>query len=261
MIFLSRLPRRLAKTMSEQQFFSLSGQMAVVTGAGQGIGEAVARRLHAAGARIAVLDLNERNANAVAQSISGIGVQCDVANSASIDRAITEVRRQLGRIDILVNNAGILGKTAPLWEMEEKDLDAVYQTNLKSVFLFCRAVIGEMLERGYGRILNVASISGKEGVPKLIPYSITKAAVIALTKALAKEVAARGNITVNSIAPSIIRTKILDAMPQETIDSLVGKVPMGREGKVEEVAATILFLASPDNRVTRGGIVPVYGRS
>src|SRR5450755_628043 len=124
--------------MLEQQFFSLSGQVAVVTGGGQGIGEAIARRLHAAGARLAILDLNEKSAKSVAESIAGIGVQCDVASAASVERSIAEVRSNLGRIDILVNNAGILGKTACIWELEEADLDALYNTNLKSVFLMCR---------------------------------------------------------------------------------------------------------------------------
>lgn len=245
--------------MSHQQFFNLSGQVAVVTGGGQGIGEAIARRLHAAGARVAILDLNEQTAKSVAQSIVGFGVQCDVASSVSVEHSISEVRRNLGKIDILVNNAGILGKTAYIWDLDEADLDALYRINLKSVFLMCRAVIGEMLESRYGRILSVASISGKEGIPRLIPYSSTKAAVIALTKALAKEVASRGDITVNSIAPAVVHTKILDTMPPETIDFLVSRIPMGRKGKVEEIAALVHYLVSPEASFTTGQCYDISG--
>src|SRR5712692_2655477 len=140
-------------SMSAQNFFSLQGQVAVVTGAGQGIGEGIARRLHAAGARVAVLDLNEGNARAVANSIEGLGLKCDVASASSVENCIREVRRQLGPIDIVVNNAGITGKTALLTQLNESDLDQVYAVNLKGVFLMCRATIGEMLERRYGRIL------------------------------------------------------------------------------------------------------------
>jgi NAD(P)-dependent dehydrogenase (short-subunit alcohol dehydrogenase family) len=245
--------------MPEQQFFNLNGQVAVVTGGGQGIGEAIARRLFAAGARVAILDLNEQSAKSVAESIAGLGVQCDVSNAASVESSVSEVHSNFGRIDILVNNAGILGKTACIWELEEADLDALYRVNLKSVFLMCRAVIGEMLERRYGRILNVASISGKEGIPRLIPYSSTKAAVIALTKALAKEVATQGDITVNSIAPAIVHTKILDTMPRETIDYLVGRIPMGRQGKVEEIAALVHYLVSPEASFTTGQCYDISG--
>jgi NAD(P)-dependent dehydrogenase (short-subunit alcohol dehydrogenase family) len=245
--------------MPKAEFFKLDGQVAVVTGAGQGIGEAIARRLHAAGARVAILDLNEERAATVAQSMGELGIRCDVANAASVDGAIAEVRRNLGKIEILVNNAGILGKTACIWELDESDLDRLYQVNLKSVFLMCRAVIGEMLKSRYGRILNVASISGKEGVPRLIPYSSTKAAVIALTKALAKEVAARGDITVNSIAPALVHTKLLDGMPQDTIDLLVNKIPMGRQGKVEEIAALVHYLVSPEASFTTGQCYDISG--
>ncbi len=242
-----------------EQFFNLSGQVAVVTGGGQGIGEAIARRLHAAGARVAILDLNQLSAAVVAESITGFSMQCDVGSAVSVEHAISEVRRNFGTIDILVNNAGILGRTACLWDLQETDLDALYQTNLKSVFLMCRAVIAEMRERRYGRILNVSSISGKEGVPGLIPYSSTKAAVIALTKALAKEVAGQGDITVNSIAPAIIHTKLLDSMPQATLDALVGRIPMGRQGTVEEIAALVHYLVSREASFTTGQCYDISG--
>ncbi len=231
----------------------------MVTGGGQGIGEGIARRLHRAGARVAILDLNEENARSVARSVEGIGVRCDVGLAASVESAVGDVRRRLGAIDILVNNAGIAGRTAFLWDLDEADLDQVYQVNLKGVFLMCRAVVPEMLERRYGRILNVASIAGKEGNPRLVPYSSTKAAVIALTKALAKEVAGKGDITVNSISPAVVYTKIHDTIPKETIDYMVSRIPMGRTGKIEEVAALVHYLVSREASFTTGQCYDISG--
>ena len=245
--------------MRGETFFSLKDQVAVVTGAGQGIGESIARRLHAAGARVAVLDLNAQAAKKVAESISGLAISCDVSSASSVEHAIQEVRRQLGPIDILVNNAGIAGRTAPLWQLEERDLDRVYAVNFKGVFLTCRLVIEEMLERRYGRIVNVASIAGKEGNPTLIPYSSTKAAVIGLTKALAKEVAGKGDITVNSISPAVIRTPILDGIAPQTVEYMVSRIPMGRLGTVEEVAALVHYLASREASFTTGQCYDISG--
>jgi NAD(P)-dependent dehydrogenase (short-subunit alcohol dehydrogenase family) len=148
--------------MSEESFFYLKGQVAVVTGGAQGIGEGIARRLNAAGARIAILDLDEENAKLVAREIDGFAVRCDVTSATSVAQSILAVRRNLGRISILVNNAGVAGGAGYLWELDESDLDKVYAVNLKGVFLMCRAVIEEMLESGYGRIVNVASVAGKE---------------------------------------------------------------------------------------------------
>ena len=245
--------------MSQQDFFSLDGQVAVVTGGGQGIGEGIAQRLHAAGARVAVLDINQAAAQAVAKSIDGIGLPCDVTSAASVDAAVKEVRQQLGPIDILVNNAGITGRTLPLWQLDEGELDRVYAVNLKGTFLMCRAVIAEMMERRYGRIVNVASISGKEGNPTMIPYSSTKAAVICLTKALAKEVVGKGDITVNSIAPAVIQTKILDTVEPQTVAYMVSKIPMGRTGKIEEIAALVHYLASREASFTTGQCYDISG--
>jgi 2-dehydro-3-deoxy-L-rhamnonate dehydrogenase (NAD+) len=245
--------------MSEQNFFSLKDQVAIVTGGGQGIGEGIVRRLAAAGARVAVLDLKLDLARSVAQSTGGAGVECDVSSASSVEKAFGEVRRQLGPIDILVNNAGIAGRTLPLTELNEQDLDQVYAVNLKGVFLTCKAVIGEMLERKYGRIVNVASIAGKEGNPTLIPYSATKAAVICLTKSLAKEVAGKGDVTVNSIAPAVVQTKILDNVSKTTLDYMLSKIPMGRTGRIEEIAALVHFLASRESSFTTGQCYDISG--
>jgi 3-oxoacyl-[acyl-carrier protein] reductase len=245
--------------MANENFFSLQGQVAIVTGGGQGIGEGIAIRLSQAGARVAILDANRAAAEEVAVHVKGVGLPCDVSSASSVQQAIGEVRRQLGPIQILVNNAGITGRTVPLWELEERDLDQVYAVNLKGVFLTCRAVIPEMLAQGYGRILNVASIAGKEGNPTLIPYSSTKAAVIGLTKALAKEVASKGNITVNAISPAVIRTKILDTMAKETVQYMISRIPMGRTGTVEEIAALVHFLVSRESSFTTGQCYDISG--
>jgi 2-dehydro-3-deoxy-L-rhamnonate dehydrogenase (NAD+) len=245
--------------MSEQKFFSLKDQVAIVTGGGQGIGEGVVRRLAEAGARVAVLDMKPDLARSVAESTGGAGIECDVSSATSVEKAFGEVRRQLGPIDILVNNAGIAGRTVPLTELNEQDLDQVYAVNLKGVFLTCKAVIGEMLERKYGRIVNVASIAGKEGNPTLIPYSATKAAVICMTKSLAKEVAGKGDITVNSIAPAVVQTKILDNVSKTTLDYMLSKIPMGRTGRIEEIAALVHFLASKESSFTTGQCYDISG--
>ena len=245
--------------MTNETFFSLQGQVAVVTGAGQGIGEGIATRLAEAGARVAILDTNRAAAEDVAHRLKGVGLHCDVSLASSVHQAIEEVQRQLGTIQILVNNAGIAGRTLPLWELEESDLDQVYAVNHKGVFLMCRAVISGMLAQGYGRILNVASIAGKEGNPTLIPYSSTKAAVIGLTKALAKEVAGKGNITVNAISPAVIRTKILDTIAKETVQYMVSRIPMGRTGTIEEIAALVHFLVSKDASFTTGQCYDISG--
>jgi NAD(P)-dependent dehydrogenase (short-subunit alcohol dehydrogenase family) len=240
-------------------FFSLKGQVAIVTGGGQGIGEGIARRLHSAGARIAILDLNEDTAKSVAQSIDGIGVKCDVSSAESVREAVSTVERNLGAVTILVNNAGISGKAAYLWELDEKEIDRVFAINLRSVYLMCQAVIKSMIDKRYGRILNVASIAGKEGNPRLLSYSATKAGVICLSKSLAKEVAGRGDITVNSIAPAVVQTHILDTIPKETVDYMVSRIPVGRTGKIEEIAALVHYLVSPEASFTTGQCYDISG--
>jgi NAD(P)-dependent dehydrogenase (short-subunit alcohol dehydrogenase family) len=227
--------------------FELDGQTAIVTGAATGIGRAIAERLASAGACVAIADINSPGAQEVASRIGhpSFAVQTDVSSPASIRETVAEVLRRTGRIDILVNNAGIAGKAAPLWEQSTPDWELAIAINLSSVFHFCHAVIPHMRERGYGRVVNIASIAGKEGNPRMVPYSATKAGVIALTKSLGKEVATDG-ICVNAVSPAVVRTSLLDTLTEEQVNYMTERIPMRRTGTPEEVAAVVHFLASPD---------------
>jgi len=229
------------------QPFSLQGQTAVVTGAATGIGEAIARRLSAAGAKVAVADLDLEGATRVAQSIAGAAfpIAIDITRADLVKQAIEDVITRTGQIDVLVNNAGIAGRAAPLWEQTDEDWQQVIAVNMTGVFNCCRAVISHMRSRKYGRIVNVASIAGKEGNPNMTGYSATKAAVIAFTKSLGKEVATEG-ICVNAITPAVVRTRILGQLTQAQIDYMTERIPMRRTGTPEEIAAVVHFLASPD---------------
>jgi 2-dehydro-3-deoxy-L-rhamnonate dehydrogenase (NAD+) len=225
----------------------LSGQTAIVTGAATGIGEAIARRLAGAGATIVVVDLDFDGAREVAGSMPGgaSAVQADTSRPEDVRSAVEQVLERTGRIDILVNNAGIAGKAAPIWEQTDEDWLRTLAINLTGVFNFCRAVVPHMRSRGYGRIVNIASIAGKEGNPRMVPYSASKAGVIGLTKALGKELATEG-ICVNAVAPAVVQTRILDQLTPEQISYMTERIPMKRTGRPEEIAAVVHFLASPD---------------
>jgi 2-dehydro-3-deoxy-L-rhamnonate dehydrogenase (NAD+) len=224
--------------------FALTGQTAIVTGAATGIGEAIAQRLAAAGATIAVVDLDLSGAEQVAAAIGSgsFAIEADVTRAASVKAATEEANRRTGRIDILVNNAGI---AASIWEQTDEDWQRNIAVNLTGVFNFCRAVVPHMRSRGYGRIVNIASIAGKEGNPRMVPYSATKAGVIGLTKSLGKELATDG-ICVNAVAPAVVQTRILDQLTPEQISYMTDKIPMRRTGRPQEIAAVVHFLASPD---------------
>jgi 2-dehydro-3-deoxy-L-rhamnonate dehydrogenase (NAD+) len=225
----------------------LSGQTAIVTGAATGIGEAIARRLAGAGAIVAVVDLDLDGARAVAASLTGgsFAIRTDVALPEDVRGAVEQVLERTGRIDILVNNAGIAGKAAPIWEQTDEDWQSNLAVNLTGVFNFCRAVVPHMRGRGYGRIVNIASIAGKEGNPRMAPYSASKAGVIGLTKSLGKELATEG-ICVNAVAPAVVRTRILDQLTPAQVAYMTDRIPMRRTGEPEEIAAVVHFLASRD---------------
>ncbi len=243
--------------------FDLAGQTAIVTGAAQGIGEGIASRLARAGARVAVADRNTAAAEAAAGRLADNGAQAfsvsvDVASSSSIEAMVEQVLAKTGRIDILVNNAGIAGKAAPVWDQSDEDWQSVIDINLTGVFQCCRAVIGHMRDRDYGRIVNIASVAGKDGNPNMSAYSASKAGVIALTKSLGKEVA-ENNICVNAVTPAVIRTPILEQLTPEQVDYMTSKIPRRRTGKIEEVAAVVHFLASPDCSFVTGQTYDVSG--
>jgi 3-oxoacyl-[acyl-carrier protein] reductase len=233
---------------------------ALVTGAARGIGRAIASRLAGDGLRVALLDRDGERLEAAARSVGG-GVRAlvgDVTQTKDVDGAIARVEREWGRLDVLVNNAGITGRSFPIWELADEDWQRVIDVDLTSVFLCCRAAVKVMLRQGSGRIINIASIAGKEGNPTLVPYSTAKAGVIGLTKALAKEVATRG-ILVNAVAPAVIGTELLEQMEQSTVDLLVSKIPMGRVGRPDEVAALVAWLASDQCTFSTGAVYDLSG--
>jgi 3-oxoacyl-[acyl-carrier protein] reductase len=240
-------------------FFRLDGQVALVTGAGQGIGAAVCRRLAAAGARVVAFDLNPDAAGRIASEVRGLAVAGDVTSELDVRRAVTQADATYGAVTILVNNAGITGKAAPTWELDPTVLRQVLEVNVVGPFLLSKAVVPGMLEKKYGRIVNIASVAGKEGNPNMGPYSASKAAIIALTKSLAKELVGRGDLTVNSVSPAVIATPILEGLPQTTVDYMVSRIPMGRTGTPEEVAALVHFLASAEASFTTGQCYDISG--
>lgn len=240
-------------------FFELTGRVAIVTGGGQGIGAAIARRLRAAGAAVAVFDRDAESAAAIAAELDGLALVGDVCSGSDVAAAVATAEDRLGPVSILVNNAGVTGRTDVSWNLEVDEVRRVLDINVIGPFLFSKAVAPGMIERRYGRIVNVASIAGKEGNPTLLPYSASKAAVIAMTKSLAKELVGKGDLTVNSISPAVIRTPILDGMAKSTVDYMLSKIPMGRAGTPEEVAALVHFLSSAEASFTTGQCYDISG--
>ena len=224
--------------------------MAVITGGAGGIGLAVADRFLAAGASVVLADIDEEAAHrAAAQRARGnqrvVPVGVDVATTEGVAELVEETVQEFERIDILVNNAGVMGRVAPLWELTDEDWNRVLAIDLTSVFRCSRAVLPHMRSRGSGCIVSVASIAGKEGTPHLVPYSVAKAGIIALTKALAKEVVHDG-IRVNCVAPGAAETRLLEQLPADAVESMLSRVPLGRLGTAEEIAAVVHFLVSDD---------------
>jgi len=237
----------------------LQGRTALVTGAARGIGLAIASRFVAEGARVALVDV-DRCVEGAAKRLGehALGLVADVTATDDVERAATTVRTRWGRLDVVVNNAGITGGSKLTWEVTDEEWQRVIAVDLTSVFLVSRAAVRIMLEQGGGRIINIASIAGKEGNPTLVPYSTAKAGVIGFTKALAKEVATRG-ILVNAVAPAVIGTDMVRQMSQETVDMLIAKIPMGRIGRPEEVAALVTWLASDECSFSTGAVYDLSG--
>jgi 3-oxoacyl-[acyl-carrier protein] reductase len=218
-----------------------AGCSAVVTGGAQGIGAAIAKRLQASGAKVVVWDLDG-------------SPKVDVTNPAQIENAL----QNLGKIDVLVNNAGIAGLNTPTIDYPIEEWERVLRINLTSQFLCCRAVAPRMVKAGYGRIVNIASIAGKEGNPNAVAYSASKAGVISLTKSLGKELAQTG-VLVNCVTPAAAKTAIFEQMTESHIQYMLSKIPMNRFVEVDEIAALVCWLASEDCSFSTGGVFDISG--
>ena len=234
----------------------------MVTGGAQGIGYATAERLLRSGATVVIWDIDEAREQAACKALSALGpvsgAVVELTDDADVARATAEAVAAHKRIDLLVNNAGITGGNGPTWELDPKMWRQVIEVNLVAPYLTCRHVVPQMLKQGGGRIVNIASVAGKEGNPNASHYSASKAGLIALTKSLAKEVATKG-IFVNAITPAVAKTAMFDQMTQAHIDYMLGKIPMGRFVEVGEIAAMVAWLASDDCSFTTGAVFDITG--
>lgn len=238
----------------------LKSRIAIVTGGAQGIGLAIVKRMLASGASVRIWDrdqkLLQQALSALAGAVSGDAV--DVADEKSVAQGTAAAVAAHGKIDILVNNAGIAGANAPTVDYPVDEWERVLKVNLTSQFLCCRAIAPQMVKQKYGRIVNIASVAGKEGNPNAVAYSASKAGVISLTKSLGKELAKDG-VSVNCITPAAAKTAIFDQMTEQHINYMLAKIPMGRFVLVEEVAALACWLASEDCSFSTGGVFDISG--
>jgi NAD(P)-dependent dehydrogenase (short-subunit alcohol dehydrogenase family) len=242
----------------------LKNRTAIVTGGARGIGFAIAKRMLASGATVVLWDVDAAALDKAVAALQGQAngdvhaAVVDVTDASAIARAVAADLRERGKIDILVNNAGITGGNAPLWELEPEVWGRVVEVNLVAPYLTCRAVVPHLVRAGYGRIVNIASIAGKEGNPNASHYSASKAGLIALTKSLAKELAATG-VLVNCVTPAAAKTELFAQMKQEHIDYMLSKIPMNRFVEVEEIAALVAWLSSEDCSFSTGAVFDISG--
>lgn len=239
---------------------TFEGKTAIVTGGARGIGKAIVERLASEGASVLIADIDVATGASVAEAVGNgsIAYGLDVTSEASWNGAVDLAKATWGKVDILVNNAGIAGRSAPAWELSVSEWMDVINIDLTGVFLGCRAVLPGMIDKGFGRIVNIASIAGKEGNPNAVPYSAAKAGVIGLTKSVAKEVATKG-VIVNAITPAVIETEILKQVSQEHINYMTSRIPMGRVGQPREVAALAAFLCSEEVTFSTGAVFDLSG--
>jgi 3-oxoacyl-[acyl-carrier protein] reductase len=240
----------------------LNGRVAVITGGAQGIGAAAAERMLRSGGAVALWDIDAARLEGARESLSRLGAVSthvvELTDEGSVRDAVAATLAAHGTIDILVNNAGITGGNGPTWELAPEVWRRVIEVNLVAPYLVCRAVVPHMIQRGYGRIVNIASIAGKEGNPNASHYSASKAGLIGLTKSLAKELATQG-VLVNAVTPAAAKTAIFDSMTQQHIDFMLSKIPMGRFLQVDEAAAMIAWLASEDCAFSTGAVFDLSG--
>ncbi len=241
------------------------GQVAIVTGGATGLGFGIAKRLGKEGAIVALFDRDDQRLKQAASELADSGVkaatyQCDVADADSVQNAVTRVQSDhSGAIDIMVNSAGIVGSTATkIVDYDPAEFDRVYAVNLRGSFIMTRAVLPAMLRKNYGRILLIASIAGKDGNPGMCGYSATKAGVIGLTKSVAKEFADTG-VTINALAPAVVMTEMVRNAHPDQVKYMTSKIPMGRVGEIEEVAATVAFAVSRECSFTTGFVFDLSG--
>lgn len=238
----------------------LNGRTAIITGAAQGIGLAIAQRFVASGAKVALWDMNLSGAQAAAKQLGAAAAAfgVELTNEASIRAGFDATLASFGQVDVLVNNAGITGGNAATWELDTEVWRQVVDVNLVAPFMVCKVVVPHLIAQGGGRIVNIASIAGKEGNPNASHYSASKAGLIALTKSLGKELASHG-VLVNAITPAAAKTPIFDSMTPQHIDYMLSKIPMGRFVEVEEIAAMAGWLASPDCSFSTGAVFDISG--
>jgi 3-oxoacyl-[acyl-carrier protein] reductase len=240
----------------------LGGRAAIVTGGARGIGYAIAERFLDSGAKVALFDRDKAALDQAAAPLKAKGTVvtavADVTDEASLQRAFDAAARSFGKIDIMVNNAGIAGPNLKVWEYPAKDFREVIEIDLVGVFLGCKIASAHMMKNGYGRIVNVASIAGKEGNPNASPYSAAKAGVIALTKSLGKELATAG-VLVNCITPAAAKTDIFKQITQQHIDYMLSKIPMNRFVEVQEIAAMVAWLSSEECSFSTGAVFDISG--
>jgi len=240
----------------------LKGRVAVITGGAQGIGYATTQRLLQSGARAVIWDIDQARLDEACVSLSPHGAVrgeiVELTDDAAVAAATANAIATEGRIDILVNNAGITGGNATTWELDPVVWRRVIEVNLVAPYLTSRHVVQRMLAQGYGRIVNIASVAGKEGNPNASHYSASKAGLIALTKSLAKEVATK-NVLVNAITPAVAKTAMFEQMTQKHIDYMLGKIPMGRFLEVQEIAAMVAWLSSEDCSFSTGAVFDITG--
>ena len=240
----------------------LDGKIAVVTGGARGIGYAISERMLQSGASVALWDMDKAALDDAAKTLGTLGkvsiAVVDVTHYEQVTAAVAATEKALGSVDILVNNAGIAGPTVKLWDYTPEDFRKVVEIDLIGPFLTCRALVPGMMKKGYGRIVNVASIAGKEGNPNASAYSAAKAGLIGLTKSLGKELATHG-VMVNCITPAAAKTDIFKQVSQQHIDYMLQKIPMGRFVDVKEIASLVAWLSSGDCSFTTGGVFDISG--